>query len=162
MTAAAYCIVPANDEYRAWVNTLIREEWGGPMIVSKGKLTDTSECPAFVAVSGDEPLGAVTYCIDSGECEVTSLNSLFSGKGIGSALLRAVRDEAEKAGCRRLWLITTNDNTNAIRFYQRLGMTLYAVHLNALEQSRKLKPSIPMTGTDGIPILHEFEFELLI
>jgi hypothetical protein len=32
------------------------------------------------------------------------------------------------------------------------------VRLNQIEKSRKIKPSIPLTGCDGIPIRHELQF----
>ena len=31
----------------------------------------------------------------------------------------------------------------------------------ALDESRKIKPQIPMIGTNGIPIKHEIEFKRL-
>jgi RimJ/RimL family protein N-acetyltransferase len=62
-------------------------------------------------------------------------------------------------GCYRLWLITTNDNEPAIQFYQRRGMTLVAIHHNALSESRKLKPEIPLIGLGGQPLRDEIEFE---
>jgi ribosomal protein S18 acetylase RimI-like enzyme len=55
--------------------------------------------------------------------------------------------------------VTTNDNEPAIEFYRRRGMALVAVHENALEQSRRLKPEIPLTGLEGRPIRDEIEFE---
>jgi ribosomal protein S18 acetylase RimI-like enzyme len=64
------------------------------------------------------------------------------------------------AGCRRLWLITTNDNTPAIRFYQRQGMRVVAVHHNAIVDARRIKPEIPEFGVDGQPICDEIEFEI--
>ena len=82
------------------------------------------------------------------------------GRGIGSTLLEGVANEARRRGCRRLWLITTNDNLNAIRFYQRRGLRLVAVHAGAVDDARRLKPSIPLVGEDGIPIRDELEFEL--
>ena len=63
---------------------------------------------------------------------------------------------------RRVWLITTNDNTPAVRFYQKKGFSLVAVYRNAIEASRKLKPEIPLKGIDGIPIRDEIELELLL
>jgi len=45
-----------------------------------------------------------------------------------------------------------------MRFYQRYGFELAAVRLGAMAEARRLKPSIPLTGDDGIPIEHEFEF----
>ena len=59
-------------------------------------------------------------------------------------------------------LITTNDNVGAIGFYQVIGMTIARVGINAMEEARKLKPDIPLTGEKGIPIRDEIEFEYLI
>ena len=81
---------------------------------------------------------------------------------LGKGLINAVVDAAKGAACRRVWLVTTNDNTHAIRFYQRLGFDLRAVHMNAMEEARKLKSQIPLTGYDDIPLKHEFEFEILL
>lgn len=82
--------------------------------------------------------------------------------GIGSALLDAVKDIAVSDQCKRLWLITTNDNTAALRFYQKRGFSLVAVHRDALEQLRRLKPEIPLFGIDGIPLRDEIKLELLL
>jgi hypothetical protein len=38
-------------------------------------------------------------------------------------------------------------------------MRLVAIHRNALQESRKLKPEIPLTGVAGRPIDDEIEFE---
>ena len=54
----------------------------------------------------------------------------------------------------------TNDNTAALRFYQKYGFALVAVHRNAIEQDRLLKPEIPFTGNDGIPLRDEIELEI--
>ncbi|MCX7683479.1 MAG: GNAT family N-acetyltransferase [Anaerolineae bacterium] len=75
-------------------------------------------------------------------------------------MLQAVRQAAIEAGCRRVWLVTTNDNLNALRCYQKRGCVLVAVHQNAVEEARKLKPTIPQTGYEGIPIRDEIELEL--
>jgi hypothetical protein len=39
-------------------------------------------------------------------------------------------------------------------------MRLAALHRGAVDDARRLKPSISATGNDGIPIHDEFEFEL--
>jgi len=107
-----------------------------------------------------EVKGIITYNIENNECEIVSLDSLCENVGIGSALINQVVNEAKINGCRRVWLITTNDNTHAIRYYQKRGFDMVAIHRNAVKESRKIKPQIPMTGFDGIPILHEIEFEM--
>lgn len=106
--------------------------------------------------------GFATYEVVGTACEMTTLAAIHPGMGIGTALIQAVREAAETAGCMRLWLITTNDNTHAIRFYQKQGFSLVAVYIGALQRSRALKPAIPLIGMDGIPLLHEFEFEMAL
>jgi GNAT superfamily N-acetyltransferase len=45
-------------------------------------------------------------------------------QGIGTALMRAVCDEAVKTGCSRVEWTTENTNTSAMQFYSDLGVTL--------------------------------------
>jgi len=145
-----------------WVASLLKEHWGSTKIVTRGRIHYADKLPGFMAMHEDKPVGLVTYRIDGDECEVISLNSLVEGIGIGSALLDAVKDIAASVKCERLWLITTNDNMAALRFYQKRGFLLVAVHRNALEYSRKLKQEIPSVGIDGIPLRDEIELELLL
>jgi ribosomal protein S18 acetylase RimI-like enzyme len=153
-------IRPLTPADREWANALLRESWGGTLMVSRGQVHDLATLPGFVALAGEERVGLATYRIANGACEVTSLDSLRERIGVGTALLAAVREAATTAGCRRLWLITTNDNTRALRFYQRRGLRLVAVHRDALAESRRLKPQIPLLGIDGIPLRDEIELEL--
>ena len=145
---------------RGWVGQLLRKHWGSTRVVTRGRIHEADRLPGFVAVQAGQRVGLLTYRIEDDQCEVVSLNSLVQGAGIGSALLEAVKAAAASAGCRRLWLITTNDNMAAVRFYQKRGFVLVAVHRNALEQSRKLKPEIALIGIDGIPLRDEIELEM--
>ncbi|MDD2956623.1 MAG: GNAT family N-acetyltransferase [Oscillospiraceae bacterium] len=90
------------------------------------------------------------------------MQSLWENHGVASALLRAAIDAAKAKGCARIWLIITNDNIHAIRFYQKFGFDLAALHHNAVAAAREIKPSIPLIGEDGIPIRHELEFAFLL
>lgn len=145
---------------RAEVDRIIKDEWHGPMSVSRGNVLDTSVLPGFVFVEDNRVKGAVTYNIAGGECEIATLNSFTENRGIGTGLINAVLEAARENNCYRVWLITTNDDIRAIRFYQKRGFDLVAVHINAMNRSRELKPEIPLIGLDGIPILHEFEFAI--
>ena len=147
---------------RPWVERLLEEEWGGVTVVSRGQIHDPTILPGFIALDGKRPVGLATYLIEGDFCELVTLNSLQQGKGIGTRLVLRVKEAAISAGCRRLWLITTNDNTPALRFYQRRGFRLVALHRDALEVSRMLKPGIPETGLDGIPIRDELELEITL
>ena len=147
-------------EYREAVSTILKDEWNCPPSVSRGRVVDTTTLPGFISLSGNKVNGVITYNIEESDCEIVTLNSLEENKGIGTALIHAVVAVAKENGCRRLWLITTNDDIGAIRFYQRKGFDLAAAHINAMEISRKMKPSIPMIGMNNIPIKHELEFEM--
>ena len=155
-------IVSLSGKNRAPVDRYVREEWGGPMIVTLGKPYDAGLLPGYAAVEGGQLVGAVLYRICGGECEITVLYALVENHGVGSALLRQVLKCAVERGCRRVWLVTTNDNTHAIRFYQRFGFALKAVHIDSMKITRTLKPGLPERGIDGIPLAHEFEFEILL
>jgi len=139
---------------------VLNEWWGATRIVTRGCVHQADKLPGFVAVRDGFQIGMITMEIDERGCEIVSLNSKREGIGVGSALIEAVRREAVKAGCTRLWLITTNDNLKAVRFYQKHGFTLAALHRNAIEESRRLKPEIPLFGFDGIPIRDEIEMEM--
>jgi len=154
-------IRPISSKDQTWISPILTEQWGSNKIVTRGVVFDASILPGFVATIKSEPAGLITYHIDIQECEIVTLNSLLNRIGIGSALITTVRQLAKSIGCWRLWLITTNDNINALRFYRAYGFRIAAVHRNAIEVSRRLKPEISKTGYNGIPILHEIEMELL-
>ena len=152
---------PLGEADREWATGKLRELWGEG-VVSRGRLLDATVLPGFVAERDGEPAGLLTYRIDGGDCEVVTINAFPRGAGAGTALMEAVAVAARDAGCRRVWLITTNDNLRALRFYQRRGFRLAALHRDALARSRELKPSIPEVGLDGIPLRDELELELTL
>ena len=145
---------------RAWLERQLLESWGSLIVVSRGRVHDASRLSALVAVRGDELVGLATFAVGDADCELVTLDALRRREGVGSALLARVAQHAAERGCRRVWLITTNDNINGLRFYQRRGMRLIAVHPGAVDEARRLKPSIPVVGEHGIPIHDELEFEL--
>jgi GNAT superfamily N-acetyltransferase len=155
-------IRPVRDDERERVAAQLAERWGSPVVVSRGIRHDLRELPTLVAEEDGDIVGIVTYAPATDDAEITSLDALRPDHGVGTALLDAVIDIALGAGWRRLWLVTTNDNTHALRFYQRRGWQLVAVHRDAIEDARRLKPEIPARGNDDIPIRHELELELLL
>lgn len=147
---------------RPWLSEHLRLAWGSPELVSRGRVHDAGALPAIVSVEGEEIVGVATYRIENGECELVTLDALRERRGIGTALLESVAEHARRDGCARVWLVTSNDNLRALRFYQRRGMRLVAVHRGAVDDGRRLKPAIPLVGYDGIPIHDEIELELAL
>ncbi len=136
-------------------------EWG-TVVARLGQLLDLDDLPSLVAEIGDRPAGLLTWRHDpaTGEVEVVGIEAWIRDRGVGAALLRAVRTEARALGAERLWLITNNDNLDALRFYQRRGWQLARIHPGEADRSRERKPSIPIVGDHGIPVHHEVELEL--
>ena len=143
---------PIVDADREWVRRVLADEWGGPAITTRGRILDAGDLPGFIAWYGDERLGLLTYHTDGESREIVSLNCLCQDRGAGTALLAAVVERARAEHWRRLWLITTNDNLDALGFYQKRNWRLVAIHRDALDESRQLKPSIPAIGEYGISV----------
>lgn len=141
-------------------STLPPSEWG-TVVARLGELLDLDALPALVAEVGGQPGGLLTWRHDPerAEVEVVGIEAWIRERGVGAALLRAARSEARRLGARRLWLVTNNDNLDAMRFYQRRGWELVAVHVGGTDRSRAVKPSIPLVGDHGIPVHHEVELE---
>ncbi|WP_033166068.1 GNAT family N-acetyltransferase [Clostridium sp. KNHs205] len=145
---------------RKAVTAAIIENWGSSIIVTRGMIYNTEELDGYAAMENDSLIGIITYFIQGLECEVISLDSFKENRGVGTSLLNAVISHAKVNSCRRIFLITTNDNTSAMRFYQKRGFDFTALYHNAIEKSREIKPQIPQFGFEGIPIKHEIEFEM--
>ena len=146
----------------AWVSRFTVEHWGSPVVVSRYTTHRVDQLPGFIAYHQGGKVGLITYHLAGDECEIVTINSIKPALGVGSALIDAVKDAMRQQGCRRIWLITTNDNLNALRFYQKRGFALVAVHRNAVDEARKQKPEIPLIGNDGIPIRDEIELEVML
>jgi ribosomal protein S18 acetylase RimI-like enzyme len=147
---------PLIDDDRSWLTGFMTERWGTPVAAGGGRLHRLDDLPGFAAVSADGTVaGVVTYLIEADACEVVSIDSVIQGEGVGTALLEAACEAAAAAGCRSVRLITTNDNLDALRFYQRRGFALTELRPNAVNESRRLKPQIPLVGAHGIPIRDE-------
>ena len=138
------------------IRVLMVEHWGPEIAVAHGVAYEPANLPGFVASDGDRVVGLVTYQVEGDACEIVTIDAYERRRGIGTALVEAVRS----LGHPRLWLMTTNDNIGAQRFYEHIGFRLVAVHEGAVARSRALKPEIPLVGEGGMPMRDELEYEL--
>lgn len=145
---------------REKIQPILDETWGAPYLAINGKLWDSRSMPGYAAVSGDKVLGYLLYEFHDGVCEIMVLESVAQNIGIASALIEQVKQVAKSSGLSRVIVQTSNDNTHAFRFYQRRGFTIREIRLGAMEAARRLKPSIPLIGEDGVPLRDEIEFEI--
>ncbi|GAA2893073.1 N-acetyltransferase [Actinoplanes cyaneus] len=146
----------AGADDRATVQRLVSEAWHGSLLVVHGVTYDAAGLPALIAERDGEVAGLLTYHLDGDALEIVSLNAFTTGAGVGSALVEAARELAPA----RLWVVTTNDNLDALRFYQRRGFRIVAVAPDAVDAARRIKPSIPLIGEHGIPLRDEITLEI--
>jgi GNAT superfamily N-acetyltransferase len=155
MSSRTFEIRVATPGDREAIVTLLSERWGGETMIVHDTVYRPADLPAFVAVNGPDLVGLVTYEPGIESWHVLSLDSLLPAHGIGGALLDRVEGAARAAGSPRVTLVTTNDNVDAIRFYQHRGYHIASIDPGAVDRARKNKPSIPLTGDHGIPIRDE-------
>jgi ribosomal protein S18 acetylase RimI-like enzyme len=153
---------PRSPDDRGWVVATMVGEWGSVLVARLGELVDTSDLPGYIAELAGRRVGLALIARRGDECEIVSISVSAPRQGIGRALVERCAEDATAHGCRRVWLITTNDNVAALAFYQRIGMDLCALHRHGMTRARELKPSIPERDGDGVRIDHELELELLL
>ncbi len=139
-----------------------KKNWGDEYMVIRGIVYRPEDLEGFIAYNGADCVGEITYLIKDGSCEIVTLDSELEGQGLGTRLIDAVVEEAQKQDCRRVYLITTNDNLYALGFYQKRGFELVKVNRGAVNEARKLKPSIPLMGMNNIPLRDEIELEIML
>jgi N-acetylglutamate synthase-like GNAT family acetyltransferase len=150
----------ATDADRPWISETVAGAFASPRVLSKGRVfEDASVLDGFVCENDGRPIGCALWHEEDGDAELVVIVTTYRGVGAGVALLDAVVAHARENGWIRLWLITTNDNTDALRIYQRSGWKWVAWHRDAVTRSRPLKPELPAVGAHGIPIEHEIELE---
>lgn len=155
-------ILEISEEHRPLIKAYIAEKWGSSISVSRGRIFNTEELPGFICLKENQIIGLITYFIDPDGCEIVTLNSEQEGLGLATSFIDKVVGKARENGSPRVWLITTNDNTHAIRYYQRRGFEWVAFYKDSMAESRKIKPEIAEIGFNDIPMKHEIEFEMIL
>jgi GNAT superfamily N-acetyltransferase len=144
---------------RELIARLWEEHWGLPIVTAKREYMPP-DVEGLVWRSGEgRTLGLVTWAVDGQRAEIVSLNALEAGRGIGSRLMDVAEEELRRRGVRTAHLVTTNDNSRALSFYVRRGYRLVRLHLDAMDRVRQVKPQVPLTGNDGIPLRDMCELE---
>ncbi len=148
-----------NQEVREHIDAFIVHHWFSMQMVVHGESIDLGNAEGWYVTEGDEIVGLITYRIIDDEMEILSLDSVHENKGVGTTLLNEAITKAMDCKCIKVKTFTTNDNLDALRFYQKRGFEMVRIYRNAVDVARKMKPSIPLIGNDGIPLNHEIELE---
>ena len=155
---AALTVRPFAEEDLAWAEPLLAAEMGGRWQVRRGERVDALRGRGWVAERGGQPVGVLTAAARHDGWELVLLLTTERRGGVATALVEHLLAEARSAGAERVWVVTTNDNLGALAFYQRRGFRLVALRPGAVDEARAtLKPEIPATGADDLPVRDELE-----
>ncbi len=148
---------PVGDGDRPMIAWLMVELWGSAQQIVHQTVFRPAELPGLIAERAGRLVGLLTYHADGGALEVVTLNALERRTGVGTVLMETVAADARRLRCQEIRLTTTNDNLDAIRFYQRRGLRLVALRPGAVDRARLEKPEIPRAGAYGIPLRDEID-----
>jgi GNAT superfamily N-acetyltransferase len=155
-------IRPIDEGDRPMLAWLVAELWGSEIVAVHGTCLRPAELGGFIAERSRRVVGLLTYELVGTMLEIVTLNAIDRRVGIGTLLIESAVSKARRFGCREIRLTTTNDNVDALRFYQRRGFRLAELRPGAVDRARQHKPEIPRVGDYGIPLRDEIDLMLAV
>lgn len=159
-TDAAITIAPFAE--RDIARQLVKRKWGTDAVVIGGKVRSVDDMALLAARDPKGVLLGVAYYILTES--IALLGAIVAteagGSGAGSALFEAVAAEGRQRGLRKLRAVTTNDNFEAMRFYQKRGMHFMTLFPGGMNAFRAFRPQLISEGRHGIPCRDMLELEM--
>ena len=155
-------IRPAASADNKWLEELMNRDWGGLPLVIRGKKFYPSQLDGIIAENENGIAGFLFYEVRDKDCEIIVFEVFDKFKGTGTSILDNLKEVAKDKKCQRIYLMTTNDHLDALRFYQKRGFHICGIHIDSVKDSRKIKPTIGMTGDHDIPVRDEIDLEFLL
>ncbi len=156
---APISVIPYLDDETA--RSLLIKQRGDDALVIGGKAHTASEMTLKAAFSPDGRLGGVAcYRMTGMVALLGAIVVMDGGRGMGTALFNAVADEARAQKMKRLRAITTNDNFEAMAFFQKRGMRFMSMFPGGVDAYRAFKPGLREPGFHGISCRDVFEPDL--
>lgn len=151
-----------NDNDKDLINSELKDLWGSEVLITPGGVyKDVNNLDGIIVENEGKFAGMILFNIQKGEMEIVEIHVKITGLGIGSQLVQKAKTIASKGKLKRLWVSTSNDNGEALKFYQEKGFSVVNIYLGFMDEVRKLKPQLPKIGMDGIPLMHQIELEIL-
>jgi ribosomal protein S18 acetylase RimI-like enzyme len=142
------------------LRTLLRRRWGETLMMF-GRSWKLGDYDAYVARdAGGTIVGLVTTVVQRSTRLALTLDSFSDQPGVGRLLLDFVMTLGRDEGARSLRVLTTNDNTPALRYFQKRGFKIVAFYPGAIAVYRQVAPTLPEIGVDGIPVRDAIELEI--
>jgi GNAT superfamily N-acetyltransferase len=147
----------ATDRDRAVVRDLFQRDFGRTQIVAFGDVMNVDEMPALVALTYEDVSGALAYRLRGDGLHIVALatDALWQRSGVGGHLVAEAELLARRLSLARVIVTTTNDNVQALYFYQRRGYRITAVVPGSVIAQTKQERD----GFGGIPVRDEVQLE---
>src|SRR5256712_6206941 len=147
----------ATEADRTAARELFQQDFGRTKIVAFGEVMDIDQMPALVAITRDEPSGALAYRSLGDALHIVALatDPMWQRSGVGGHLVAEAELLARRLGLKRLIVSTTNDNLPALYFYQRRGYRLTDLVPNSII----VQTGQEVAGFAGIPVRDEVRLE---
>ncbi|HET9903962.1 MAG TPA: GNAT family N-acetyltransferase [Xanthobacteraceae bacterium] len=139
---------------------LLTLRWPDQNMFLCGRFVGPEDVEGIGAFAGERLHGVATWMIMGRVMHVIAVNAFTELRGVGARLVEAMIVEAREQGLALLRATVSNDNVVGLRFYQKRGFRVTGLNRGIFDVMRHVKPSIPRTGLDGIPMRDEFELEL--
>jgi ribosomal protein S18 acetylase RimI-like enzyme len=150
---------PTTDE--GWASRFLDDHLGGRRQARRGEIIDV--LAAGLGLVAGDGIGLLAYRPDGDALELSAAATAPRGVGTGTALVEALVALAHDRHVTRIWVVTTNDNLDALAFYQRRGFRLAEIRSGAVDDVRRsLKPGIPLVGQHGIEMHDEIELSMSV
>lgn len=151
-----------NDEDKKIVEERLMEEYGFKgMITPAQAYQDLSILGGFLAFEENKLIGQILLNYNNEECEIVELHTKNRGVGIGTELIKKSIEEAKEKKCKRIWVSTSNDNIDALKFYQKRMFFMCKIHENHFDKVRAKNPNFPKYGDYGILLKNQIELEMV-
>ncbi len=163
LTASGQMLSIQHIDDKAILARFLTQKWGHDGVVVMGKVWSSKDLNIVAAYDETEQMLAIAGWVIKGDTLLlASIDSIFERKGVASVLIDAIVEHARSLGAKRVRAVVTNDNFEAMRFYQRRNFRFTALYVNAADAYRAIFQDTPKTGYYGIPIRDTLELELIL
>ena len=138
---------------------LLNLRWPDQKMFICGRFVAPEEVEGIGVYTGERLHGMATWVIHGRIMYVVAVNAFTELRGAGIGLVDAMIKLGRANNMALLRATISNDNVIALRFYQKRGFRITGLNRGMFDAMRHVKPSIPLTGIDGIPIRDELELE---
>jgi ribosomal protein S18 acetylase RimI-like enzyme len=163
VTASGQVLAIKHLEDKNILARFLTQKWGHDGVVVMGKVWTSKDLNVISACDNKDQLLAIAGWVIKGDTLIlASIDSIFERNGVASVLIDAIVAHAKLLNAKRVRAVVTNDNFEAMRFYQRRDFRFTALYVNAADAYRAIFQDTPKTGYYGIPIRDTLELELVL